>query len=108
MAQAPATSTAKKANARSFWRRLPIIAAPYTLPAVTAFAAIIVRPGLQLTAANAEVFDAGAFALALVALFRFAEGRVRFDALGMRITGAAGALVAWILCFAAILVALRV
>lgn len=51
---------------------------------------------------------AAAGAFVICALFRTAEGKIRFAALGLRFEGASGPIIMWVLCFLAIAVAIRI
>jgi hypothetical protein len=50
---------------------------------------------------------AAAAAFVVCALFRTAEGKIRFAILGLRFEGASGPIVMWVLCFLAIAAAIR-
>jgi hypothetical protein len=51
---------------------------------------------------------AGLFAFLVVAIFQVAVGQIEFEVLGVKVAGAAGPIVMWVLCFLAITVGIGV
>lgn len=58
-------------------------------------------------AATVGVPAAAAGALVVVALFRTAEGRIKFEVIGFKFEGASGPIIMWVLCFLAITAAIK-
>ena len=54
-----------------------------------------------------QILAVAALTLFLIAIFRVGEGRFHFDFIGLRMRGAAAALVLWLVSFAVVLIALR-
>ena len=89
------------------WKRRVMVIAERLVAFTVLTAAILLYTAIRArlgAVASSGVLDLAAIALAVVAAFRLAEGRFRFDVLGMRLRGASATLMLWLLCFVVLLV----